>query len=85
MVSTPTVNTRCSSLSAGVQPVEGIHGDNIIFCYDSEGTLQGSVAMAYCDEGFERIGPDRVTCGTDGSWGELPRCFVRREVSSGKK
>ena len=56
------------------QLVEGIQGDNIIYCYSSEATLQGSVAMAYCSQGYERIGPDRVMCDINGSWGKLPVC-----------
>ena len=85
-VSSPEVNSRCSSLSGGTQQVEGIQGDNnIIFCYNSEGTLQGAVAMAYCDDGYERVGEDRVTCGPNGSWGELPRCSKDGQVSTGNK
>ena len=68
------------------QQVEGIQGDNsIIFCYSSspQGTLQGTVAMAYCGDGYEREGPESVTCGVDGSWGNLPRCLRDGQTSTG--
>ena len=58
--------------------------DNITFCYSSEATLQGAVAMAYCDKGYERVGPKMVTCGSNGSWGELPRCLREPATSFGK-
>ena len=84
-ISTPQINSRCSSLLDDMsQLVEGIQDENIIFCYSSEATLQGAVAMAYCNEGFERVGPDRVTCSPDGSWGELPTCQRISTASSGK-
>lgn len=85
-VSTPEVNSRCSFLMRdGSQLVEGIKEDNIIFCYNSEGTLQGTVAIAYCDEGYERAGPERVTCGSNGSWGELPTCLTKPTSLSASK
>ena len=84
-VSTPEVNSRCITLmSDGSQLVEGIMEDNIIFCYNSEATLQGSVAVAYCDEGYDRVGPERVTCGSNGSWGNLPRCLKMSIPFAGK-
>ena len=84
-ISTPEVNSRCISLmSDGSQLVEGIMEDNIIFCYNSEATLQGSVAVAYCDEGYDRVGPERVTCDSNGSWGNLPRCSEMSIPFAGK-
>ena len=84
-ISTPAINARCSSLLNDVsQLVEGIQGENIIYCYSSEATLQGSVAVAYCSQGYERVGPDRVTCGINGSWGELPVCQGINVMSEGQ-
>ena len=86
-ISSPEINTRCSSLisssggSTGGQSQVGVQGDNgIIFCYSSpggggSGAFQGTVATAYCDDGYEREGAETVTCGPIGSWGDLPRCI----------
>lgn len=84
-ISTPEVNSRCLALlNDGSQLVEGIQGDNIIFCYNTEATLQGTVAMAYCNEGYEILGPDMITCASNGNWGELPRCLRISVTSPGK-
>ena len=83
-ISTPAINARCSSLLNDMsQLVEGIQGDNIIYCYSSEATLQGSVAVAYCSQGHERVGPERVTCNVNGSWGQLPVCRGINVMSQG--
>ena len=95
-VSSPEINSRCSSLlstsggdqSQQQQMVEGVQGDNgIIFCYSSPGggggALQGTVATAYCDNGYEREGAESVTCGMNGSWGDLPRCSRGGQMAIG--
>ena len=68
----------------------GVQGDNgIIFCYSSPGgggsggAFQGTVATAYCDDGYEREGAESVTCGPSGSWGDLPRCIRDDQMAIG--
>lgn len=56
----------------------------MIFCYNSEATLQGTVAVGFCDEGYKRVGTEMVTCGPNGGWDELPRCLQEPVTLSSK-
>ena len=92
IISSSDVNSRCSSLisssGGGTGSQSQVEGDNgIIFCYSSpgggSGALQGTVATAFCDDGYEREGAETVTCGPNGSWGDLPRCSRSSQMAIG--
>ena len=43
----------------------------------ASGVLGGDIIQYACNDGYDLIGQEFVTCQSDGNWGEIPVCTCK--------